>query len=115
MNKGKSADIYDITIEHITQAGDSLESPLLKIINTIFHHGSVPDMLKVGLLTPVFKNKGDKSCARNYRGITVLHVNNTNIIETILKQRINPAVVKHKIELREDLRKGHHRRTQHYQ
>ena len=92
LNKGKSADIYDITIEHITQAGDSLEPPLLKMINIIFHHGNAPDILKVGLLTPVFKNKGDKNCAINYRGITVLPVIN-KIIEAILKQRINPAVV----------------------
>jgi hypothetical protein len=49
-------------------------------------------MLKVGLLTPVFKNKGDKNCDTNYRGITVLPVIN-KIIEAILKQRINPAVV----------------------
>jgi hypothetical protein len=62
------------------------------MINIIFHHGSVPDMLKVELLTPVFKNKGNKNCATNYRGITVLPVIN-KIIEAILKQRINPAVV----------------------
>ena len=57
---------------------------LLQIINTIFNHGSVPDILKVGLLTPVFKNKGNKTEVINYRGITVLPVIN-KIIETIIK------------------------------
>ncbi|CAC5372934.1 unnamed protein product [Mytilus coruscus] len=48
-------------------------------------------MLKEGLLTSVFKNKGEKNIATNYRGITVLPVLN-KVIETILKVRINPAV-----------------------
>jgi hypothetical protein len=33
------------------------------------HH--IPDILKIGILFPVFKNKGDCKKAKNYRGITV--------------------------------------------
>jgi hypothetical protein len=58
---------------------------LLQIVNTIFDHGSVPDILKVGLLIPVFKNKGNIAEVINYRGITVLPVIN-KIIETIIKK-----------------------------
>ncbi|CAG2244707.1 unnamed protein product [Mytilus edulis] len=65
---------------------------LLNLINIIFKEGKVPDMLKEGLLTPVFKNKGEKNMATNYRGITVLPVLN-KVIETIVKLRINPAVL----------------------
>jgi hypothetical protein len=49
---------------------------LQQIINTIFDHGSVTDILKVGLLTPVFKNTGNIAVVINYRGITILPVIN---------------------------------------
>ncbi|CAC5404562.1 unnamed protein product [Mytilus coruscus] len=65
---------------------------LLNLINIIFKEGKVPDMLKEGLLIPVFKNKGEKNIATNYRGITVLPVLN-KVIETIVKVRINAAVL----------------------
>ncbi|CAC5404045.1 unnamed protein product [Mytilus coruscus] len=77
-NKGKSADIYEITVEHILHAGKNLEWFLLNLISIIFKKGKVPEMLKEGLLTPV--------------GITVLPVLN-KVIETIVKVRINPAVL----------------------
>ena len=86
INTGKSADIYNITIEHIINAGEQMITILLQIVNAIFDHGSVPDILKVGLLTPVFKNKGNIAEVINYRGITVLPVIN-KIIETIIKNR----------------------------
>ena len=72
INKGKSADIYNITIEHIINTGEQMITILLQIVNAIFDHGIVPDILKVGLLTPVFKNKGNIAEVINYRGITVL-------------------------------------------
>ena len=40
----------------------------------IFKLGSISESLKMGLLTPVFKNKGRRQQAINYRGITVLPV-----------------------------------------
>jgi hypothetical protein len=46
-----------------------------------------PETLKVGLLTPIFKNKGLKSQATNYRGIAVLPVI-SKIVETIIKPEI---------------------------
>ena len=88
INTGKSADIYNITIEHIN-AGEQMITILLQIVNTIFDHGSVPDILKVGPLTPVFKNKGNIAEVINYRGITVLPVIN-KIIETIIKKLDKP-------------------------
>jgi hypothetical protein len=82
INTGKSADIYNITIEHIN-AGEQMITILLQIVNTIFDHGSVSDILKVGLLTQGFKNKGNIAVVINYKGITVLPVIN-KIIETII-------------------------------
>jgi hypothetical protein len=45
-----------------------------KIIVAITREGHIPDLLKTGLLTPIFKNKGSKLHVANYRGITVTPV-----------------------------------------
>ena len=42
------------------------------------------DLLKTGLLTPIFQNKGSKLHVTNYRGITVTPVV-CKIIESIMK------------------------------
>ena len=87
LNKGKSPDIYGMQIEHILNAGDTAEQYVLEIINQIFRNGYIPGLLKTGLLTPVFKRKGNKNNSSNYRGITVLPVV-CKIIEVIIKERI---------------------------
>ncbi|CAC5398746.1 unnamed protein product [Mytilus coruscus] len=92
LNKGKSADIYGITVEHLIYAGEKLEQLLLRLINLVFKHGCIPDILKKGLLTPVFKNKGDRCHAANYRGITVLPVV-YKIVKAIIRDRIQPRVL----------------------
>ena len=86
LNKGKSADYHGLTIEHVIYAGKELQELLRILIGTIFELGRIPESLKVGLLTPIFKNKGTKQQATNYRGITVLPVI-AKIIEVILKNR----------------------------
>ncbi|VDI59543.1 Hypothetical predicted protein [Mytilus galloprovincialis] len=103
INKGKSADYFGITIEHIVNAlvnaGEIMVILLQSIINEIFQQGYVPDLLKIGLLTPIFKNKGSKNDAGNYRGITVLPVV-SKIKDTVLKNRTQPSVkaVQHKYQ-----------------
>jgi hypothetical protein len=46
-------------------------------------------MIKEGLLSPVFKNKGSILDIKNYRGITLLPVFE-KIVESILKNRVRP-------------------------
>jgi hypothetical protein len=92
INRGKSADYHGLTTEHIVNAGKDMENLLLVITNEIFRQGKVPETLKVGLLTPIFKNKGLKSQATHYRGITVLPVI-SKIVEAIIKERIQKQVI----------------------
>jgi len=92
INRGKSADYHGLTIEHIANAGKDMENLLLLITNEIFRQGKVQETLKVRLFTPIFKNKGLKSQAKNNRGITVLPVIN-KIVETIIKERIQKQVI----------------------
>ena len=43
--------------------------------------------MKLGVLNPIFKNKGNSKDSQNHRGITITPVL-TKILETILKARI---------------------------
>ena len=87
INKGKASDIYGLMIEHVVFGGEELAQSILSIINCIFKSGVVPDSLKNGLLTPIFKNKGSRLDAKYYRGITVLPVL-CKLIDSIIKARI---------------------------
>lgn len=44
----------------------------MKIFNTIFESGIVPETLSQDYICHIFKNKGDPADAGNYRGITIL-------------------------------------------
>ena len=69
-----------------------MEKLLIALVRYIFIHESISESLKMGLLTPVFKNKGIRPQAINYRGITVLPVIG-KIVETIIKCRTNNQVL----------------------
>jgi hypothetical protein len=58
--------------DDILHAGENIITVLTHILNSIFLEGDIPEVLKIGLLSPIFKNKGSKNDAINYRGITVL-------------------------------------------
>lgn len=89
IKKGKAADIFDLTVEHFIYGGDALLDYTHSVIQTIFESGIVPDMIKEGHISPIFKNKGSILDIKNYRGITVLPVFE-KIIESILKNRVRP-------------------------
>ena len=67
INKGKAPDIFGITIEHIIHADKIITEYLIHIYNSIFQMGVVPDLIKTGLLTPVYKNKGSRNKSTSYR------------------------------------------------
>ena len=92
INKGEAPDIFGITIEHIIHADKTITEYLIYIYNSIFQMGVVPDLIKTGLLTPVYKNKGSRNKSTSYRCITVLPVLN-KIIEAIIKIRIQPNIL----------------------
>ena len=92
INRGKSADYHGLAIEHIINAGKDMEKLLLLITKEIFRQGRVPEILKAGLLTPIFKNKGLTTQVTNYRDITVPPVI-SKIVEPIIKARIQNQVL----------------------
>ena len=71
---------------------------LLRLVNAILEHEKIPDVLKTGLLTHIFKNKGDQSHATNCTGITLLPVVN-KINEAPIRERIQPLVLQDQIQV----------------
>ena len=53
--------------------------------------GEIPDFLKTGLVSPIFKKKGDKHEVKNYRGITVLPVL-LKILEYVVREKMRPVI-----------------------
>ena len=82
INKQKAEDYYNIAIEHILNAGSNVQELIHKIINEIFKEGHVPNGLKIGLLSPVYKNKGlnGRSDLPWYYSITSTMQNNRNYL-----------------------------------
>ncbi|CAG2195363.1 unnamed protein product [Mytilus edulis] len=89
LNRNKSADIFGVTVESILYGGLKLNSSLLQIINAAFKTCIIPDILKVGTLSPIFKNKGNILDAKNCRGITITPTI-SKIIETMQNSVLIP-------------------------
>ena len=91
LNKGKAADIFGLTTEHIACASCELIPVLTALLNCIFYVGDLPYSLKLGPLTPIFKKEGSNTDAKNYRGIIVLP-NLSELLESILCEWIKPNI-----------------------
>ena len=91
LNKGKAADVFGLTTEHLSYASADLIPVLTTLLNGIFHVGELPSSVKLGLFTPVFKKKGSNLDSKNYRGITILPIL-SKLLECILRDRIKPYI-----------------------
>ncbi|MCG8048991.1 MAG: reverse transcriptase domain-containing protein [Candidatus Thiodiazotropha endolucinida] len=61
--------------------------------------------MKLGILNPIFKNKGSNNNSTNYRGITITPVL-TRLLETILKSRIESTLAEHQNPLQRGFTKN---------
>ena len=57
LNTGKSSDIFGVTAEHFIYASEALVTVHARVMNDIFVNGNIPDMMKQGVLTSVFKKR----------------------------------------------------------
>jgi hypothetical protein len=92
LNKNKEEDAFGLAAEHLVNAGDCILETVASIINAIMSSGRVPSCLKEGIITPVFKNKGSKFDAKNYRGITITPVV-MKVLEALLSTVVRHIVV----------------------
>ena len=71
--KTKKAHGLDLIInEFFKTAPDSLIRIITKLFNLILETGIIPSDWSLGVIKPIYKNKGNKEDPNNYRGITIL-------------------------------------------
>lgn len=72
LSNNKSSGIDKVTNEYIKYSLHVMMPIYHKLFNYIFDKGIVPESWSVGVITPIFKNKGSPKEPKNYRGITLM-------------------------------------------
>ena len=74
LKNNKSSGLDEILNEHIKSTYNlpSMRNVLLKIFNIVFDSKLVPTQWSIGIIIPIYKEKGNKGDAANYRQITLL-------------------------------------------
>jgi hypothetical protein len=91
LNTNKAPDPHGLTAEHLKYATPLTIGRLQLLLNKILETRKVPVAMKVGVLTPVYKNKKDKKDPYSYRGITVTAVTG-KVLEVLLRDLITPIL-----------------------
>jgi hypothetical protein len=60
----------------------------VKLFNIVCKSGVIPDLWSVGVICPIYKNKGDTANPDNYRGITILSCYG-KLFTAVLNNRLN--------------------------
>ena len=72
LKNNKSPGIDGIVNEYIKYGIDKIANVLTAIFNLVLKAGIFPKSWLTGIIKPIYKNKGSKSDANNYRGITLV-------------------------------------------
>ena len=86
---GKST--TDIKNEMIKRPGEVMNKYIHELIKTIWNEEKIPNAWKKGIITSIWKGKGDREQLKNHRGITVSSTIG-NIMEEVIDRRINMAI-----------------------
>lgn len=92
LNRGKAPDGYGVSAEHIIHGEQDVLDIIKLLLNQILLVKDVPASMKLGILNPIFKNKGSRKDSKNYRGITITPVL-TRLLEAVLKNRIKSTLM----------------------
>ena len=72
LKHGKAPGYDNVLNEHISSTLSIFLPVYKKFFNIIFNSGFVPDEWLLGVVKPIYKNKGDPTSPENYRPITLL-------------------------------------------
>lgn len=82
----KSPGIDNIRICDLQRLKDVFSPVIAHLINLIFKTGVVPDNMKIAVVRPVYKRKGEKDNCSNYRPISLLPVIEKIMEKVVMKQ-----------------------------
>ena len=72
LKNNKAHGVDDIINEHIKTTLPSMKHIYVKLFNLILNTSIIPESWTIGIINPIYKNKGTESDAANYRPITLL-------------------------------------------
>ena len=72
LKNNKSSGIDNIKNEHIKSTINIMLPIYTKLFNLVFNSGKIPESWTLGVIKPIYKNKGDPKLPENYRPITIL-------------------------------------------
>ena len=79
----------DLILNEILKSSKTkMLSAFTKLFNMVFATGFVPEQWCQGIISPIYKNKGDKGNPDNYRGITILSCFG-KLFTSVLNNRLN--------------------------
>ena len=86
LNKACSSDL--ILNEFLRHSKTYMLTAFTKLFNIVFMTGIVPEEWSQGIISPIYKNKGDRTDPDNYRGITILSCFG-KLFTAVLNARLN--------------------------
>ena len=72
LKNNKSCGTDFILNEFLKNSCQKMLPIFVKLFNIVFESGIIPDLWSVGIICPIYKNKGDAAKPDNYKGITIL-------------------------------------------
>ena len=86
MNKACASDL--ILNEFLKSSKSKMLTAFTKLFNIVFNSGHVPDDWSQLIISPIYKNKGDRASPDNYRAITILSCFG-KLFTAVLNNRLN--------------------------
>ena len=74
MKNGKACGFDNLINEYLKNSPDYLLNAIVKLFNIILQTGIVPEDWCIGIIIPLYKNKGSVNDVKNYRGINLLSI-----------------------------------------
>ena len=105
LNTGKAADSIGMVAEHLKEADDTIIYLLARLCTAIVNFAYIPECMKDGILSPIYK-KGKPNHDRNsYRGITISAIL-SKLLERLILQHSEDKVNKKQNDMQFGFTKG---------
>ena len=88
LKNNKAAGYDQVLNEHIKNSVHICMPLYLKLFNFVFDTGIIPEIWSIGIVHPIYKNKGDPNDPDSYRGITLVSCLG-KVYTAILNNRLN--------------------------